>query len=165
MTIMSDEPIGFDPDDPAEPPPPKMAQWLGYAGLIPFAALTLAIIIFRQDPFVQEPAGMALLAYGAIILSFLGGVHWGRALYEPDSRLQMRDFILSVLPSLYGWCCLLLPLASAGVLLLILGFIWQLSFDLKAMRLGILPRWFGRLRIILTTGASLSLLISGVALL
>lgn len=165
MTVMSDEPIGFDPDDPTGPAPPKMALWLGYAGLVPFAALTLAIILFRQDPFVQEPAGMALLAYGAIILSFLGGVHWGRALYEPDSRLQMRDFVLSVLPSLYGWGCLFLPLASAGVLLLIPGFIWQLSFDLKAMRLGILPRWFGRLRIWLTTGATLSLLISGVALL
>jgi hypothetical protein len=165
MTVMSDEPIGFDPDDPTGPAPPKMALWLGYAGLIPFAALTLAIILFRQDPFVQEPAGMALLAYGAIILSFLGGVHWGRALYEPDSRLQMRDFVLSVLPSLYGWGCLFLPLASAGVLLLMPGFIWQLSFDLKAMRLGILPRWFGRLRIWLTTGATLSLLISGVALL
>lgn len=108
---------------------------------------------------------MALLAYGAVILSFLGGVHWGRALYEPDPELQTRDYVLSVLPSIFGWCCLLLPLASVGVLLLILGYIWQVTIDLNAVRQNILPSWFGRLRMLLTGGAILSLLIGGVALL
>lgn len=162
MTIMSDDPIGSDPSNET---PPKMALRLGYAGLIPFAVLALAIVLFRQESFLQESAGMALLAYGAVILSFLGGVHWGRTLYEPDSDLQARDFLLSVLPSVFGWCCLLLPLASAGVLLLILGYIWQISIDLKAVRQNILPGWFGRLRVLLTAGATLSLLIGGVALL
>ena len=50
---------------------------LGGAGVLPFAALAgLA--------FVQVPASfdvtLAFLAYSALILSFLGGVRWGRAL-------------------------------------------------------------------------------------
>lgn len=162
MTIMSDDPIG---SNESGNPAPKAALWLGYAGLIPFAVSALAIVIFRQDPFLRETAGTALLAYGAVILSFLGGVHWGRALYMPYSSLQTRDFVLSVLPPVFGWSCLLLPLASAGILLLILGYLWQIFVDLKAMRESILPRWFGRLRVQLTAGAALFLLVGGAALL
>lgn len=162
MTIMSDEPIG---SDRSRRSPPKMALRLGFAGLIPFAALALAIVIFRQNPFLQEIAGKALLAYGAIILSFLGGVHWGRALFAPSKTLETRDFVLSVLPSIFGWSCLLLPLISAGVLLLILGYIWQVYVDFKDMRQNMLPHWFGRLRVQLTAGATLFLLIGGAALL
>lgn len=162
MTIMSDEPINSDPTGKL---PPKSALWLSYAGLIPFAASALAIVVFRQDPFLQETAGRALLAYGAVILSFLGGVHWGRALYAPTGHLQTRDFVLSVLPSVFGWSCLLLPIVSAGVLLLIFGYIWQVYVDLRAMRQNILPHWFGRLRVQLTAGATLFLLIGGATLL
>lgn len=162
MTIMSEEPISSDPSGKS---PPKIALRLGYAGLIPFAVSTLAILLSREDPFLQETAGMALLAYGAVILSFLGGVHWGRALYAPSSNLQMRDFVLSVLPSIFGWSCLLLPMISAGVLLLILGYIWQVYVDVRAMRQNALPSWFGRLRVQLTAGATLFLLVGGAALL
>jgi len=162
MTIMSDEPISSDPSGKS---PPKAAFWLGYAGLIPFAVCALAIVVFRQDLFLQETAGKALLAYGAVILSFLGGAHWGRALYAPNTSLQTRDFVLSVLPSIFGWSCLLLPIISAGVLLLILGYIWQVYVDLNGMRQNILPHWFGRLRVQLTAGATLFLLIGGAALL
>ena len=50
----------------------------------------------------------ALVAYGAVILSFLGAVHWGLLLRQPGAAAQAR-LAIGVLPSLAGWVALLLP--------------------------------------------------------
>ncbi len=153
-----------DPQDTGRPSP-HMAIWLGYAGLIPFVISAAAVLLFDGDPFVQETAGQALVTYGAVILSFLGGVRWGRALGASRKEDQTRDFILSVLPAIFGWSCLLLPIISGGIFLLIFGYLWQLYVDLKATRNHSLPQWFGRLRLRLTIGAIIALLVGGVGLL
>ena len=48
---------------------------LGYAGLVPFVLLTGLMWLVDSEllPFVS----IALAAYAAAIVSFLGGVHWG----------------------------------------------------------------------------------------
>ena len=51
--------------------------WLGYGGLIPFLALTPASLLDHQHGAVWSDA---LYAYGAIILSFIGALHWGLAM-------------------------------------------------------------------------------------
>lgn len=53
---------------------PRPALALGVAGLIPFAACTAAL--WMADPAWQTEAGRMLLGYAAVILTFLGGVHW-----------------------------------------------------------------------------------------
>nr|WP_306263709.1 DUF3429 domain-containing protein [Pararhizobium sp. IMCC3301] len=153
-----------DPQDTSRPSS-QMAIWLGYAGLIPFVISAAAVLLFDEDPFLQETAGQALVAYGAVILSFLGGVRWGRALGASSKETQTRDFVLSVLPSIFGWSCLLLPIISGGIFLLIFGYLWQLYVDLKATRNHSLPRWFGRLRLRLTVGAIIALVAGGLGLL
>lgn len=96
------------------------------------------------------------MAYGAIILSFLGGIRWGTALSTPETSGQGLEFGLSVVSSLAGWASLLLsPLL--GLSLLIAGFLLQSLWDVLSVERGRLPQWFGRLRMVLTVGAVLSL--------
>ena len=57
---------------------PSAAAWLGGLGIIPFVGISLATP-FAAD-VLKGPLSFALMTYGAIILSFLGGVHWGLAI-------------------------------------------------------------------------------------
>ena len=148
---------------------PRPALILGLGGLLPFIAT--AIAVWHQpgisntapSPTVSEFALHALGAYGAVILSFLGGVRWGKLL-DDDARLrQWIPLTLSVIPSLIGWYSLLLP-PSAMLLLLIAGFAAQYAVDLFAVRRLELPPWFGRLRLILSSGAVLSLTVALVGI-
>lgn len=160
MTIMSNNPI--EPDEA----PSKAANWLGYAGLIPFFAASIGTIVFRSDIELQSFIGLALLVYGAVILSFLGGIRWGMALHLRERQGQMWQFCLSVLPSLLGWVCVLLPSLPVALLVLAFGFLAQLYFDLRSAVSEQLPKWFAKLRVHLTAGAVISLVLgAGVQLL
>jgi Protein of unknown function (DUF3429) len=141
------------------------AQWLGYAGLIPFAALA-ALLVFgtfphKTDRFTIE---IALLLYGAIILTFIGALPWAHAMHRAE--LGIGWMVWSVLPSLVAWgamCATLLArdfatALSAGVL--VAGFIAQLIAEFRlrdALPRESFPDWFLRMRIHLTIGACASL--------
>ena len=62
---------------------PPFAVVLGVAGLIPFVACAIGALALRGDD--AERVTLALIGYGAVILAFLGGVHWGFALPTPDA--------------------------------------------------------------------------------
>lgn len=94
---------------------PAGAQALGLAGLIPFVATALATVLLPAGGW-RELAARALLGYGAVILSFLGGVHWGLVLRDRPIR-SFRPLAIGVLPSLAGWAALLLPYEQALALL------------------------------------------------
>ncbi len=138
------------------PDVPEPATWLGLAGVLPFAAGALAA--WRPDP-VGAFAVTALLAYGAVILSFLGGIHWGLALERAHPRPAQLG--LGVLPSLAGWTALLVG-GRAGIALLMVGFVGVLVLDLRLTRDGAAPPWFASLRAVLTT-AVLACLAVGLA--
>ena len=55
-------------------------------GLLPFLATALLSWIAAED--WRGVALYALAAYGAVILSFLGAVHWGLALRAPASEAE-----------------------------------------------------------------------------
>ncbi len=94
------------------------ALWLGYAGVVPFVACVLGIALLEGAS--REFAARALVAYGAVILSFLGAVHWGFVLRAPGARAVAR-LAAGVLPSLVAWAALLLP-PGRGLTLLAVGF-------------------------------------------
>jgi hypothetical protein len=87
----------------------RTAWLLGLAGLLPFAGAALAF--FAAPDSWQGFAEGALIAYGAVILSFLGAVHWGLALRAPVEEAPMGParLTLGVVPALIGWVALLLP--------------------------------------------------------
>jgi hypothetical protein len=136
---------------------------LGLLGLIPFLVCAYLACAWRFPS--EGRALIALIAYGAVILSFLGGVHWGFALTEPPPSLaglapaptradpaHRPRIALGVLPSLIGWLALLIAvLAPAPVIalcVLIAGFIATNAGEHTAYRRGWVParylwmRWF-----------------------
>lgn len=134
-------------------PIPRAAGLLGFAGLVPFAAASLAAML--PGTLAPDLALRALLAYGAVILSFLGGIRWGLAMAEGDAGALPARLGFSVLPSLLGWSALLLPVAP-GLALLATGFAVMLWAD---RRVASAPAWYPRLRLPLSLGAMGALLL------
>lgn len=96
----------------ALPPPTPVALRLGYAGLVPFVlgALLVWIVNAEAHPY----ATLALAGYAAVIVSFLGGIHWGLAFREPNPPASL--FVWGVVPSLVAWVAVMMP-AEAGLVL------------------------------------------------
>jgi hypothetical protein len=140
---------------------PAPALALGLAGLIPFVAGAAALWVTL--PVLTPNLGLRLIiAYGAIILSFLGGIRWGTAIGPYDTRRQGLEFSASVLGSLAGFAAIFIPPVPA-LTLLITGFLMQGLWDVVSVEAGRLPPWFGKLRMLLTAGAVISLTAALVA--
>jgi len=137
-----------------------MAKLLGYAGALPFGVCALAGVLDIQHAGLQTAS--LLLGYGAIILSFLGGLQWGRiaacdeAAQSPSAPVWL---IWSVIPSLVGWAGLFLPSGLAAIVLSAC-FLVALIVDLKLIRAGVWAAWMYDLRLHLTAIAIASLLSS-----
>jgi hypothetical protein len=146
------------------PPIPPAVVWLGGTGLIPFAAgATLAWIGQGQT---AQTAGFAVLTYGAVILSFLGGIVWGVAaaqIHRLDREGSAELFALSVIPPLVGWSALFLH-GTHGFTLLALAFLGQLALDKRMRDLNLVPPWWLWLRLGLTTGVIVCLVLTAVAI-
>jgi hypothetical protein len=140
---------------------PPAALALGLGGLLPFAFGAMAIWTGWRPAATPAPA-LAVQAYGAVILSFLGGIRWGLALRLTDGRAQASALAVSVLPSLAGWAALLLS-PQGGLAVLAGLFAAMGAADLRIASLGA-PHWFRRLRIILSAGAVFLLLLAWIGL-
>lgn len=135
---------------------PSSAFWLGLLGAVPF--LAGAIGLWAGAPQLGHlPILGASLLYGAVILSFLGGIRWGTAIGPHGAMRQALEFSGSVLPAIAAWLALLMP-PAAGLSLLIIGFLMQALWDVIAVEEGRLPLWFGKLRMILTSIVTVSLM-------
>lgn len=137
------------------PSRPAVVPWLGYGGLLPFVSLAM---IGAWDANHREFWQQMLLSYGAVILSFVGALHWAFAMVHPAAQGQQASgvYIWSVMPSLVAWVALLVSPAVGATLLLcgLLSHFWQ---DLRLARVLALPGWYLPLRLQLTLVASLSL--------
>jgi hypothetical protein len=131
---------------------PVVAWVYGVLGLIPFigcAAADVAGVAPNQDWW-----RLALLIYGAIILSFLGGARWGLQLARV--RASATAITLSMAPSLAGFFLLLAPPDlrrwALGGEAIAHALQWLWDFRAKSG-----PQGYGRLRSVLSAGAILSL--------
>ena len=143
---------------------PRPAVWLGTFGAIPFVLIAITGLFLEGS--LREQAFFGLATYGAVILSFLGGVHWGLAIagFGPtgNDNVSFRRLAFSVTPSLIGWGALLLP-RTAGLLVLAGAFAWLLVFDWRASRKAEVPAWYPRLRRPLTVTVVASLILGAFA--
>jgi len=141
---------------------PSAAAWLGGLGVLPFVGLSLATA-FSNDDFKAQ-LSFALLAYGAVILSFLGGIHWGLAIggVAQTDNVLLRRITLSIVPSLVAWAALLTPFRS-GFAVLAAAFIAMLLVDIRASRKQEAPAWYPNLRWPLSCAAVAALLVGTVA--
>jgi hypothetical protein len=90
---------------------PRAALALGYAGLVPFVAGAIAAWALGDE--ARPTAGFVLAGYAAVIVSFLGGIHWGIGFLRGDAL----RFVWGIVPSLVAWPALLMPPAAALALL------------------------------------------------
>lgn len=127
----------------------KWASVLGYAGLVPFALGALGALL--MDELASARVQYALLAYAAVILSFIGALHWSNALIRDNSRAG--ELLVSVMPAILAWLALLMPVSLASPFILA-GFVIIYLYDRKGWsHIG----WFAKLRRNLTIGATLSI--------
>lgn len=131
------------PDELLQPPLPRPARVLAWAGVLPFLGLLAAAAAAMQWawPELLAAAQQGFLFYSALILSFLGGIRWGRVM---GCGAPGEAYVLAVLPSLWAFPTLFLPQPIA-LLALALGHALVLWFDTRADPLPATPG-FRRLR-------------------
>ena len=147
---------------------PRPAWAYGLAGLIPFVACAAAA--WGVQPIFFRLAITAEVAYGAVILSFLGAAHWGLALAGQgaagDSRTASTWLRMgfAVAPAIVGWATVLLALQPAyqatALIIQIAAFAALWYTDLRIARLGLLPSWYPPYRFVLTAVAIAALVVS-----
>jgi hypothetical protein len=140
---------------------PPAAAWVGYLGCVPFG-LAAAALWVAGAPALQREIAFAMAAYGAVILSFLGGVRWGREIARQGPLPGRGPLLLSTAPCLLAWLALLLPGPSHPLLALLLAFVVVGLLDVHEEELA----WYARLRLVLTAivGACLVAALLAVAL-
>jgi hypothetical protein len=147
----------------------RIATLLGNLGLVPF--FVLALLAWPWSGPVAARIELALAAYAAVILAFLGAVHWGLALANPglNKAQSWNAFGWGVIPSLLGWLAVLmlvLGVPSAVVFVFLIGDLFLVrAMDGTLMRLyAAAPApWYLALRTRLTLAASLCLLMAVAA--
>lgn len=139
---------------------PVPAMVLGVSGAIPLLAgvsVALAAPTAFGFPLVQW-----VVVYAALVLSFLGGMHWGLAsavlARDPSELDAPKVLAFSVLPALVGWVAVFLPGRLAPAVLAN-AFIAILLLDRLIERLGYAPRWWMPLRVRLTAAVVALLLL------
>ena len=129
---------------------PAPALTLGLLGLIPFL-LGLAQIYgydlvppaLRENSRMNLPSTGAglMLIYGKIVLSFMGGALWGFA----SGRATWLLLTLSFIPALWAFL-----VVGGDLVMLAFGFVGLLVIDFLFAQFGLTPKWWMRLRGMLT---------------
>lgn len=152
-------PVATTAARPLTEPLPAVVACLGYGGLLPFLALASGAI---GDGAHAQFWRAALVAYGAVILSFVGALHWGLAIAPGKLDRSRRNalFVCSVVPALVAWIAsLLAPMFASG--LLVVGFLAHYWQDRRLIGQAGLPAWYLPLRLRLTVVACLCLFAGG----
>ncbi len=95
------------------------AEIVSYAGVVPFV-LCLVGITLLPDFGARELAQRIAISYGAVVLAFIGAVHWGLALAGRMSWGAVR-IVGAVLPALLGAAATVIG-GQRGLALLVVGF-------------------------------------------
>lgn len=126
---------------------PKPALYITLAGLVPFVAPPLVMVMTKT--YIPMLA-FTQMAYGASFLSFLGGIRWGFAL--PEDSPAKPDFLNlanSMAPVMFSWFALLtFERLSAAIVTVIIGL--GIALHIELFLLPHYPNWFKALRLLVT---------------
>ena len=138
---------------------PLLAVILGLGGLIPFLACGFGAV-WIEDVIRSAMLLAALVTYGAVILSFLGAVHWGFALEDQVGIADRPRLVLGIMPALIAWAALLAEIGGvpdASLAILAMGFLAVMAVEHRASLRGLMPRGYAALRWVLTAVVVLDL--------
>lgn len=119
----------------------RLATVLAIAGLIPFV---LAAVLLGLD-IARIAALDAGLAYGAVIASFLCGIHWGVFILK-EGALKPNLLITSNAGALVAWAATVALPPMIAFLTLGFVFVVLLFIDRRLRSLGIIEDWYWALR-------------------
>jgi hypothetical protein len=141
---------------------PIPALALGLVGALPFVAGAIAMYV--GPDWLKLTAYLHLMNYAALILAFIGAVHWGLAL-AADDRIDAgwRWYLVSVTPALLGWIALGLIQPLGKLALFAIAYVGVFMVDTRAARAGLAPAWYPKLRKPLTIIVLLSIAAVGFA--
>lgn len=141
----------------------RTAHLIGLAGLLP-QAVAVILIVTGRGAFGFWAGVLLALAYGAIILSFVGGVWWGFAMRRDAGQAALAA--ISVIPSLVALALVIAAAATglAHLALIALGVAIALTLlvDRYLVATGEAPAGWMRLRIPLSLGLGLITILAGV---
>ncbi|TEA19124.1 hypothetical protein C8034_v010475 [Colletotrichum sidae] len=162
---------------------PREPYALGLAGTLPYLATSLSTMYLSWDLNLEWPSTSQFantiymnkesaqywlsllepiqLGYGAIIISFLGAIHWGLEYAEKTAspaRTRFR-YGMGVLAPVIAWPTLLMPIEYA-LTSQFAAFTFLYLADTRAKNKGWTPQWYGAYRFILTAIVGFSIFVS-----
>lgn len=126
-----------------------------YAALLPMWVLAIWLASIDATHPWRDLTAMLLSSYGALMLTFAAGAHWG---FAPSERTAAGATALVII----GWTAPLLP-SNGTFVLLAIALAAQGAWDAFAVHEGDLPGWYGRLRTRMTFLAVTAMLVAFVA--
>jgi hypothetical protein len=114
------------------------------AGLTPFLVGLAITLNPAWAPVEMQIFERALIGFGALILSFLGGVRWGIRM-QGGAGTDLT-FIIGIFGSIAGFFTLLMPY-TFGLIILTIGFAMQGAWDVWS---GGVPQFYAKLRAVMT---------------
>jgi hypothetical protein len=134
----------------------RFAWLLGLAGLLPF--FSHALFAWLTSPYEVAGVLRSQAHYAAVILTFVGALHWGVTIASPSivGTPAGSRMVWSVLPATYAWIVSLFPV-ELSIPLLTGGLLVALAVDWRLYRHAPVPDWFFTLRLVLSIGALASL--------
>jgi len=145
---------------------PQPVLRMGLAGGLPYVGTSLAALYYARQagqaasgvaPGVDVESTMQLLSqiqhvqvtYGAVLLGFLGAIHWGMEFAKYGGEQGYKRLVLGVAPALYAWPTLALApemaLAAQWA-----GFTAFWYADSKVTTAGWTPTWYSQYRFYLS---------------
>ncbi len=138
---------------------PRFAFLLGISGLVP---QMLAVAITLHPPHVAFGQFAAFL-YGALILSFLGGLWWGVAAVNQSAPRWL--YLVGVVPSLVAFAAGLLWIMRSGspdqaLTIVGAGLLLASIVDRELSRRGLVPKGWLAMRVTLSAGLGILTLLA-----
>ncbi|KAF2103647.1 hypothetical protein NA57DRAFT_9508, partial [Rhizodiscina lignyota] len=156
---------------------PKEAYILGLAGVLPYFATSAGTVYCAWEINHAASVGSGFLmsggmaeallhileplqiGYGAVILSFLGAIHWGLEWANYGGKVGYPRYAIGVLAPAVAWPTLLLS-PTYALISQFIGFVFLYYADNSACRRGWAPPWYGMYRFVLTFVVGISLVLS-----
>ncbi|KAF5647891.1 putative MNN4-regulates the mannosylphosphorylation [Fusarium sp. NRRL 25303] len=162
---------------------PRESSVLGLAGTLPYLGTSLSTVFLAWDLNKPIPTGNSFydaimidhetakyllsvieplqLGYGAVIISFLGAIHWGLEYAEKQPLRERTRFRygMGLAASVVAWPTLMLPVEYA-LTSQFMAFVALYFADSRAATKGWAPRWYGSYRFLLTAMVGFAIFIS-----
>ncbi|KAF2460620.1 hypothetical protein BDY21DRAFT_280048 [Lineolata rhizophorae] len=156
---------------------PRQAYFIGLAGVLPYLATSLSTVYCAWEINHATSTGFGYLmsaqsaelllqileplqvGYGAVILSFLGAIHWGLEWAGYGGSQGYRRYAIGVFAPAVAWPTILLPVEYALITQFV-AFTFLYRVDTKATSSGWCPPWYGIYRFVLTFIVGTSIVVS-----